>query len=472
MRKINKSIALLMALIMAFSCSITVFAANETMDDVDYTITNPYETVDFDSWGQYKSDLHCHTTASDGDVDMDVMIEEHYAQNYDVLALTDHGIVSDGWRKVNTKNYFKIAMSVADGALRKVTPLTQERYDEITTGSDRNGRGMIEVPMGIEQNPTSLNSSHVNSWFCDYGDGLVGGTSNYEEVISGVDAAGGLSVINHPGEYTRAKKESCQDDAYSDTLWYQYVIKKFSNILINYKSCIGIDVNSKKDGRTKYDRKLWDILLQNVVPTGRNVLAIATTDAHQLDKVGCAWTTLCMPENNAENIRNCLETGAFFAVSRYIKNSDELAQFSLETGIDWGESFSIDTRDDSNPAPVVTNVTVDEKEDTITLETENALTVHWIADGKVIAVGNSIDLDDYSDEIGSYVRAEAFGAGGVLYTQAFMLDYDGAPEAEDIGLFYDFGNVLAALKHLLIKLGTSLPAGEKVYNFLTKTITE
>ncbi len=468
MKKAKKIIALTMALVMTFSCSIVAFAS----EDVDYIINNPYATVDFDSWDQYKADLHCHTTASDGDEDMDVMIEEHYAQNYDVLALTDHGITSKGWKTVSSRNYFKIALSIADGKLRQITPLTEQRYNEITTGVGRNGRPMIEVPLGIEQNPTSLNNAHVNSWFTEYGDGLVGGTSNYDEVISNVDATGGLSVINHPGEYTKAKEESCQADAYNENDdWYNYVINKFANILTDYKSCIGIDINSKKDGRTKYDRKLWDILLGKVVPTGRNVFAIATTDAHQLDKVGCAWTSLCMPENTAENVRNCLQNGAFFAVSRYIKNAEELAQFSLETGIDWGTSFEQENRDDSIPAPKVTNIIVDDANDIITLSVNNALTVHWIADGKVIAVGNTIDLDDYSDQIGSYVRAEAFGPGGILYTQAFTLNYDNAPEA-NIKNTIDLGNALSYLKHFIIEVCTSMPLGKEVYDFLTKPVTK
>ncbi len=464
----KKIISIILATIMTFSCCIISFAA----EDVDYIINNPYGTVDFDNWDQYKADLHCHTTASDGDEDMDVMIEEHYKQGYDALALTDHGIVSRGWTQVNTRNYFKIVSAVKEGRKQVVTPLTEERYNEIISGVGRNGRGMVEVPLGNEQNPTSFNNAHVNSWFADYGDGVLGGTSNYEEVIKNVESAGGLSVINHPGEYTKAKEEECEADAYNeDDIWYSYVINKFANILTTYDSCIGIDINSKEDGRTKYDRKLWDILLSKVVPTGRNVFAIATTDAHQLDKVGCAWTSLCMPENNAENVQNCLKNGAFFAVSRYIKNAEELAQFSLETGIDWGTEFAQDSRDESIPAPKVTKVSVDEKDDKITLSVDNALTVHWIADGEVIAVGNTIDLDDYSDKIGSYVRAEAFGHGGVLYTQAFTLQYDGAPETEK-AIFFDFGNILTYVKYALIDISTSIPVGKFVYEFLTKQVTE
>lgn len=464
----NRIVALILATIMAFSCCIVASA----QEDLDYTINNPYSTVDFDNWGQYKADLHCHTTASDGDADMDDMIEEHYSQGYDALALTDHGIVSQNWTSVYSRNYYKILSLISNKKPLTVTPLTEERYKEITTGVGRDGRPMVEIPMGIEQNPTSLNNAHVNSWYTEYGDGIVGGTSNYEEVIKNVDATGGLSVINHPGEYTSAKEEECQADAYNENdIWYSYVINKFANILTTYDSCIGIDINSKEDGRTKYDRKLWDILLGKVVPTGRNVFAIATTDAHQLDKVGCAWTNLCMPENNAENIRTCLQNGAFFAVSRYIKNADEMAQFSLETGIDWGTSFELDIRDDSIPAPNVTNVVVDEADDTISLSVENALTVHWIADGKVIHVGNTIDLDEYSDEIGSYVRAEAFGHGGVLYTQAFTLDYDNAPEAND-SFFFDFGNILTEIKYYIIEICTSIPIGKAVFDYLTAPVTK
>ena len=121
MKKAKKLIALTLASIMTFSCSIMAFAS----DGIDYTINNPYATVDFANWGQYKADLHCHTTASDGDEDMNVMIEEHYSQGYDILALTDHGITSKGWTTVSSRNYFKIALSIAlSMAVTTITPAT------------------------------------------------------------------------------------------------------------------------------------------------------------------------------------------------------------------------------------------------------------------------------------------------------------------------------------------------------------
>ena len=73
---------------------------------------------------------------------------------------------------------------------------------------------------------------------------------------------------------------------------------------------------------------------------------------------------------------------------------------------------------------------VDDDADAIVLDVENEYCVRWISNGKTIAWGDSIDLDDYSDEIGTYVRAEIFGEGGIVYTQAILLDYEDAPESE------------------------------------------
>ncbi len=48
--------------------------------------------------------------------------------------------------------------------------------------------------------------------------------------------------------------------------------------------------------------------------------------------------------------------------------------------------------------------------------------IQWIADGEVIAEGESIALQDYSDKISCYVRAQLIGDGGICLTQAFILD--------------------------------------------------
>ena len=98
---------------------------------------------------------------------------------------------------------------------------------------------------------------------------------------------------------------------------------------------------------------------------------------------------------------------------------------------------------------------VDDGDDTITLNVTDGLCIRWIADGKTIAYGDSIDLDNYSDEIGSYVRAEVFGVGGIAYTQAMLLEYEDAPEAETKD-FTDFWWILSFIPDTLVRLLGSL----------------
>ena len=245
-----------------------------------------------------------------------------------------------------------------------------------------------------------------------------------------------------------------------DKIHYGNGINKFANLLLKYDSCIGIDINSKGDNRTRFDRKLWDILLQKVVPHGRNVYGIATADAHNPNIVNSGYTWMVMPELTTDALRTCMENGAFFSASYYMGSREEIRawaselaaagvapefaaklQQTYETIVEEEKNGGQDTIfefDQTVAVPKVTNVAVNDTDDTITIGTKDAYLVHWIADGEFIATGNTIDLDDYSDKIGSYVRAEVIGEGGVIYTQAFTLDYEGAPEAEDT-FFIDLG---------------------------------
>ena len=177
---------------------------------------------------------------------------------------------------------------------------------------------------------------------------------------------------------------------------------------------------------------------------------------------------MLLPDLTSDALRKSLTNGEFFAASKYLGNYDEQVAYkaSLEA-IGTAEAKelagllgnAINANDKYNAtdypeaaAPAINNIVVDEAEDTITLTTENALVTHWIADGKVIHTGNTIDLDDYSDKIGKYVRAESLGKGGIIYTQAFVLDYDGAPVAEKDDNFFDWGTIASAICDIPVKI--------------------
>mgnify|MGYP002513377203 CR=1 FL=1 len=471
MKKTKKLIAIICAVAMFAGVFSTIgFAASE---DIDYEITNPYANVDW-SWKQYKADLHTHTTASDGDDTLKKMIETNYDYGFDIYAVSDHGTTNYSWTEQDVIPAIKVALGLKDG-MSQIETLNADggltfdgnRYSLVNEqGGDyyyqtyedgTTGQRMLRVPYAIENNPTSLNNAHVNSWFVDYGHGIVGGTSDYETPIKAVDELGGLSVINHPGEYTNARDEEYTADAYDDS--YSYYIDKFENLIKKYPSCIGIDINSKGDSRTRFDRKLWDIMLMDLTPEGENVLAIATSDAHRATAAYTGYTMMLMPENTVDNLKNCMSAGEFFAASKYIGNHEELqeiATYLIENGDEAAAAIGQDIlarqSEDYNAkyeapldvdAPQVKAINVDDSEDRIAIDVEGDLCVRWISNGKTFAYGKEIDLDDYSGEIGTYVRAEIFGEGGIVYTQAMLLDYQGSPEHEakdptDFGFFASF----------------------------------
>ena len=95
---------------------------------------------------------------------------------------------------------------------------------------------------------------------------------------------------------------------------------------------------------------------------------------------------------------------------------------------------------------MITNIAV--SGGVITLTTQHALAVHWISDGRVISTENSIDLNA-CEGLGAYVRAEVFGEGGVLYTQAFLLEYDGMPQGSCVPWYFvDLGGFLAVFRRI------------------------
>ena len=473
MKNFKKALAILLSAVMLMGCAPFAFAGG----DESFTITNPYANINWDTVKQYKTALHTHTNASDGDDLLTASIERHYETGFDAIATTDHGISNKSWTDVSG-NIITFVMSLIGKTDGKLVGLEEsgtfssgvaykmknvDGDDYVVVGD----KDILRIPFGIENNAVSVNA-HVNSWFAPYENNLPCG---YKTTILGVEEAGGLSVINHPGEYTQARYELYQEDAYDMDNWsYSYYINKFYGYINNYESCIGIDINSKGDGRTRYDRKLWDIMLAKAALSGKTVTAIATSDAHQLDKIDTGSTLILAESLTSTNMRDALASGEILAQSTCISNRDELNQIATalkefygetelyltisdivvrydeereekdKSGDDGQVGISYTALDDNGylataTRPSIKSIAVDDINDTITIDSENALLVRWISDGKLIATtkadDTAFDLNEYADQIKGYIRAEVFGEGGVVYTEGFTLNADTATDTGD-----------------------------------------
>lgn len=368
-------------------------ALGDIIGTKQFTISNPYETVNWDTWGAYKANLHTHSTVSDGNVDFRDMIEAYYSAGYDILAMTDHGTVNYGWDQKPDVD----ALIGAANVFKTKHALTTARKLEIYSGVGRSGRGMTEVPLGIELNGMSISKTHVNGFYADSGHHVRALDENdFEPCINAYQSAGGITHMNHIGEWADA---SGDPSVYDDPAQISY----FKNIFNKYHSCVGFELVNTTDSRTKNDRKLWDKLLQEIIPTGRNIFGFANDDSHELTDIGKSWEVFMLPANNAANVRTAMQTGTFFAVSRYAK-------------AELGDSFT-----GSGPAPGVTRITVNNDLGQIKLECENSTKVQWVANGAVIAEGNEIDLNSYESQVTCYVRAQISGPGGMCFVQPFPI---------------------------------------------------
>lgn len=425
----KKIISIILSLTLIFTLAIPAFAADTAVEDIDYIIGNAYESVDWDTWNAYKTQLHCHTTASDGASNIDATIEAYYAAGYDILALTDHMTLGVPWDQTpDVVSIMRLIKSNRTG-FAKLTPLTSERRQEILDGVGRDGKGMLEVTTGIELNGAVPNNSHINGYFSDYGQGLIGIDGDYETPAREVGARGGITFLDHLGDYTKAYEDYSisHDDAF---------IRKFSKIFLENSSCLGTGINSARDIQTAADRIIYDEILQVTIPRGVVPWSFSFSDSHSdtIDQIDRSFTVHMMPEQTVPALRKSMEDGTFFCVCRYAR---------YEMGEDY-EGVGV--------VPSVNRITVDEKEDTIALDVSNYNKVVWVADGVEIAEGTSIDLDDYSDKISCYVRAYVVGDGGVLYVQPFTVTVPGTPILEDdVKPVYTYSNFFRDLVTFLDK---------------------
>lgn len=414
----------------------------------DFLITNPYESVVWDTWGQYKGNFHTHSKASDGKESLATMVEKYYELGYDILAMADHSTLSLRWdeQPIGPTGPIKItlgelaelfeidpALLIAAGITdpldtvietmgqldeyyikmgedpsdnppdralenslfcgRPTDVLTTERYNEIINGTGPEERKMTQVMYGNEHN--FIKGDHVNTYFANL---VTPGMGSLESVIEMAQYNNGLSQINHPGRYTG-----------SPEIPDQATVKKYADLLLRYSSCLGFEISNKNDSHGN-DRVLWDYVLMETAPKGRNVFAYGNDDAHKLADIGRNWNMMLMPENTPENVRRAMETGASYVSTRRAK------------------AEGVDATGSSDPTPSITKIEIDETTDTITITGDNYTSIEWIADAQIIvteaynASGNSLNLRDYDSEIGSYIRFQLKGTGGISFAQPFILE--------------------------------------------------
>lgn len=433
MKKISLKV---ISVIMVMAITVCLFSTSTVAaNDVDYTITNPYESVSAyigNMDNHYKTNLHTHSTYSDAYIDLATMVKGHYSRDFDVLAMADHGVIGVEWNETPTLLPLYQYNHVL---LNDQSHLSDEEYAGILDGSYRTSHtfrtkdtGMACVTGAIEANYLVAQKNHINGYFMedDRTEGVMGNEGDWETMVAMIEDAGGVSHINHPGDWLSSANSEPVYDENGEQLYtpngdpltkgYQIAtdpknVQLFANLYRKYDSCLGLEIYNSFDRPTSNDDVLWDELLKVVIPEGRNVWGFANNDAHAIEDIDTSFMDFVMPSYSMKNVEQAMKDGTFFAVTRY----------------DAGERIAT-----ADAYPQVTCVSVDDVNDTITIITKNAQKINWIADGVTIhtdstnakngVIISTIYLDEHSEDISCYVRAELLGKGGKTATQAFVCD--------------------------------------------------
>jgi hypothetical protein len=354
------------------------------------TITSPYEGVNWDTFGQYKAALHTHSTRSDGANTLAQMIEEKYRQDFDIVAMTDHNITNNSW-------------------VTGLGRLDEDRYNAMVAGTapKRNldgtlataprGRGILRLTHTNEQS----RGDHINSFWADWNNPSG---NNMENNIAQVEQSGGISFINHIGRYSHRNHEdpAVRIEVSNDPVQ----INKYVDLFMEYPSVVGLEIINRRDRETYSDRILWDNILKVTIPQGRNVWGFSTDDSHSAAPAenGNSYSILLMSALTEAQARIAMEQGRHYAVARVSR-------------IELGERFYGDARF----PPTIKSITV--SGGSITITTENINVIEWISDGVVIgrttATGSTFNFNEA--DIGSYLRANLMGPGGIAFTQPFII---------------------------------------------------
>jgi hypothetical protein len=211
---------------------------------------NPYQDADWSDDSRRRTNLHTHTTESDGGQNPDAVIDEYLNKGYEILAITDHNAFTWPW-----------------------------------TDWDRDPDQLdIMAIAGCE----ASRHDHTNTFFINYD----GAYSDMEQTLQEVTDQDGLSQINHPGRYERGV------DFYVD-------------LLQTYDHIMSLEVYNQGD-RYSGDRDLWDGVLTELM-SDRPIWATSNDDSHSSGHIGRNYQMMLIPgEVNEESFRNTYQTGRFY----------------------------------------------------------------------------------------------------------------------------------------------------------------
>ena len=297
-------------------------------------IQNPYESVNWQTYNQYKANLHTHTTRSDGSYSPQWVVDNYKKLGYSILAITDHNAVTYPWTDFES-------LKPSNKSFEKMEEGKIERSKLIYENRDPKNLEMIAV-QGCEIS----SPQHLGSYFTD----LEQRSDSIEKTLNSIKEKNGILIFNHPGKYDH------------NALWYTTYFQ-------NYPHIIGTEVFNQGN-RYPNDKQLWDSILVNLMPE-RPVWGFSNDDFHGRG-LGRNWNIMLLPKLTSDWVRKGMTDGLFFFV------------------------YAPSGHNGAAP-PKIDSVFVDKVKVSIEIISSGYDSIHWISGGEIVEKGNKVQLNNTFD---------------------------------------------------------------------------
>lgn len=218
---------------------------------------NPYHEINWSTINQYKAQLHCHTTESDGSFAPYEVVDMYHSAGYDILQITDHDF---GYSSLNPSPTYPW-QTFGDG------------------GRAPSVLGMI----AIQGNEPSV-YNHIISFNNDFSDAYT----DERDCIQKIQSNGGFSWMAHPAWYGRGAS------------WYATTKKLFPSLM-------GLEIfNPFNDSAV--NESLWDNILSILMPE-TPFFGFAVDDMHNINHFEHAYQNVLSSDLTLQETASAIENG-------------------------------------------------------------------------------------------------------------------------------------------------------------------
>ena len=368
-------VSIFLSLMLVATC--VLLPASQAETSPARVVKNPYASVDWNTVTHYLANFHSHTVYSDGRAEPDELIHNYAEAGYHILAITDHDnhhTTRDGERE--TVRTASTTWPWTNWIGERPSQLWQR--GGIVTSAFFPGLGE-EGMLAVRGNELSTHP-HIVSLFNDCG--FVDPRSD-DERMACVAAKGGLSHWAHPANYVPGGR---WEDRVFDTSWEE-ALEYFGRYIADHDHMIGVEVRfgSRREREEDFINRLFDQYYRD-----HDIFMVGSDDTHDTSVSENAALTLLLAEALTEEaVRHALKNGHTFVGAR------------------------------TTVYPRFNRISVDDEQQTITVDVDNHDGITWYKDGLQVAEGDTVRFSGMKNAV---LRFQLDVDNVVFYSQAFYID--------------------------------------------------